>query len=86
MLTQGRGNELATAWEMLKSIFNLEMEELTSPGDGGNWIATKKYVNCVFVYQGDDFLCLLNFCHFKLFLKQIYLNTARETICPEMFW
>lgn len=61
------------------------MEELTSPGDGGNWTATKKYINCGFVYHSDAFLCLFNFCHLKLFLKQIYLSTARETIFSEMF-
>lgn len=27
------------------------MEELVSPGDGGNRTATKKYINCGFVYH-----------------------------------
>lgn len=56
------------------------MEELASPTDGGNWTATKKYLNCGFVYHKEAFLCRFNFCHFKLSLEPICLYTTREMI------
>lgn len=56
------------------------MEEPASPRDSGNWTATKKYVNCGFVYHKEAFLCLFNFCHFKPSLEPICLNAARQPI------